>query len=103
VLLGQNFQRPTRCGAGVVHQNVDTPECGGRGVYEALGVSGLREVGGDGNDLPTSGLADRRGRRLQQCGTPRAHGYMTAFLGQSERNAFADAGAASGYECGLVL
>jgi len=40
---------------------------------------------------------------LQQCGTPRAYGYMTAFLGQSERNTFADAGAASGYECGLIL
>jgi len=72
-------------------------------VHEVLGVSGLREVGGDGQDLPASGLADFRSRRLQQRGTPRTNSDMTAFLGQAPRNAFADAGAAAGHQCGLVL
>ena len=103
MLLGQKVQRPPRGRAGVVHQNVDPAECAGRGVHKALGVHGLREVGGDGQDLPPGGLAEIRGRRLQQGGTPRAHSHMTAFLGQSACNTFADAGAATRDERRLIL
>ena len=90
-------------GAGVVHQNVEPAEGSGCGVHKALGVRGLREVGGDGQDLPPGGLADLRGGRLQQGGPPRAYGHVTAFPGQSVCNTFADAGAATRDERRLLL
>ncbi len=93
----QRLQNAASSGSGIVDENIDPSEFLRGTLDKFVGLFGLCQIGGDGNDLPAGLVSNLLRRRFQRFRAACADGDIDAFLRKRPGNRFAYSGAAAGH------